>query len=336
MYFIKKNSADGRILIWKTALEMIKVHPIAGHGNNAIAAHYMDYQADYFEKHPDSPYILLGDNVKHLFNEYLEVGVRYGIVGWLLLLSTAWFMLHCYKKAQVYKQGIAFYSLGSISIFACFSYPLTYPFVWIILITDVILLVRGAYPQSFPHSYRKLGSSITGATILILSSVLLYKTATRIEAESQWGKISDISQRGNTEAMRPNFSKLMPILGKEPYFLYNYAAELYVSGYYKEALYIARQCRAYWADYDLELLLGEILRKLKQFQKAEQHFQKASLMCPVRFVPLYRIYELHKEQGDTATMQRLGKQILDKPIKIDSHTIRKIKQNIQKDLSFDI
>ncbi len=63
---------------------MIKDKPIVGHGIGAFEAHYMEYQASYFERHPDSKYTMLADNVKHPFNEFLLVGVQLGVGDGLL------------------------------------------------------------------------------------------------------------------------------------------------------------------------------------------------------------------------------------------------------------
>lgn len=44
-YFIRKDSADGRLLIWQCSWEMIKDAPITGYGVGGFKKHYMDYQA---------------------------------------------------------------------------------------------------------------------------------------------------------------------------------------------------------------------------------------------------------------------------------------------------
>ena len=44
VYLFKKDSADGRLLIWRCALEIVADKPLLGHGPNAVECHYMDYQ----------------------------------------------------------------------------------------------------------------------------------------------------------------------------------------------------------------------------------------------------------------------------------------------------
>lgn len=51
LFYQKKDSANGRLLIWKVTSEMIMDKPVFGHGINTFQAKYMDYQAQYFKKY---------------------------------------------------------------------------------------------------------------------------------------------------------------------------------------------------------------------------------------------------------------------------------------------
>ena len=46
IYFMKKNSADGRLLIWNISKEIIKDHPLYGVGYGRFATFYNDTQAN--------------------------------------------------------------------------------------------------------------------------------------------------------------------------------------------------------------------------------------------------------------------------------------------------
>lgn len=331
-YFFKKGSADGRLLIWQVAWSMIEDSPFLGHGAGGIETHYMDYQAKYFKERPEALHMMLADNVKQVFNEYLALGVRFGIIGWITLMIFIFFLAHCYRRAPSQEGDAAVLSLISIGAFSCFSYPLTYPFVWIVLFMNVSLLISRAYPHCLCLFRKKAAKSILTAFLLACSFLLIYKTGIRIYAELEWGKIYHQSLYGETKEMLPRYQKLMSHLGDTPYFLYNYAVELYIAGYYAASLKIVRQCRKYWADYDLELLYGEILCKLGKSKEAEEHYLLASKMCPVRFVPLYRLYEIYKAQKQMDKAQQKAKQILGKPVKVDSPAIREMKQRVLQDL----
>lgn len=88
LLLVEKDSADGRLLIWRCGLEMVKDAPWTGHGVGSFEAKYMDYQADYFKEYgSQNRYAMLADNVKQPFNEYLGVLINFGIVGLALLLG---------------------------------------------------------------------------------------------------------------------------------------------------------------------------------------------------------------------------------------------------------
>ena len=88
----------------------------------------MDYQTNYFKQHLDSRFVMLADNVKHPFNEYLLIGVQFCIIGWILLIGMITFLLFLLQKAT-YERKIYFYwPYYPLLYFLFFSYPFTYHF----------------------------------------------------------------------------------------------------------------------------------------------------------------------------------------------------------------
>lgn len=330
MYFMKKDSANGRLLMMLCGWEMIKERPISGYGINGITAHYMDYQAKWLAAHPNSSLKVLADNVKHVFNEYLAIGIRYGLIGILAFIGIILFLLHSYRKSPSKEGKCALMSLVCMGILACFSYPFTYPFIWLVLIIDIYIILRQAYP--FPKLHNAKIRYTLSILILITSCTLLTKILLRIDAELKWGKAVHIPLSEKQKENFSNYQVLIPILGNNPYFLYNYAVELFLAKQYEEALNQAKYCRKYWADYHLEILQGDILHHLKRDNEAEGHYRLASQMCPIRFIPLYKLYSIYKENRQTEKAKELGEIILQKPIKVNSITIQTIKKQIKTDL----
>jgi tetratricopeptide (TPR) repeat protein len=125
LYFLKKDSADGRLLIWRCSWEMIKENPVKGlgYGQGGFKAHYMNYQAKYFEAHPDSKQAMLADNVNRPFNEYLLLLVNYGLFGllvFILFLYRLWadydlqmLMADNYKELHQYDEAECYYIKAS-------------------------------------------------------------------------------------------------------------------------------------------------------------------------------------------------------------------------------
>lgn len=113
-------------------------------------------------------------------------------------------------------------------------------------------------------------------------------------------------------------------------FLYNYAAELNVAGLYDESYKIARECNNLWADYDLQMLMADNCLQLQQYDKTESHLKKAAAMCPVKFMPLYRLAELYMETEQTDEAMILAQIIVEKDVKIPSSVISSIKTKMKK------
>ena len=139
-----------------------------------------------------------------------------------------------------------------------------------------------------------------------------------------WRKVATCSLGGMTDEMLPAYHKLYGELGKNPYFLYNYAAELNVSGHYGESLRIGQECDALMADYFVQLLMADNCKQLKRYEQAKRYLGQASYMCPNRFVPLYELYKIYELQNDTVAMCRMAEVILRKPIKVESSEVHRI------------
>ena len=73
---------------------------------------------------------------------------------------------------------------------------------------------------------------------------------------------------------------------------------------------------------------------MKDYDMAEVHYRKSSLMCPCRFVPLYYLYELYKEAGNANGMLSVGRSIMDKPVKVNSMQVMQIRNKVRRELSY--
>ena len=143
--------------------------------------------------------------------------------------------------------------------------------------------------------------------------------------EIKWKAIAQNSLNGKTISMIPEYEKLYPVLRKNPFFLYNYGAELNIAEKYDESTSILLECQKLFNDYDLQLLLADNYQRKGEFKKAIQIFEYASNMIPCRFWPLDQIFEIYKETGQNVKALEVAKEIMRKEIKIPSLNISSIK-----------
>ena len=219
LYYQKKDSANGRLLIWKVSSKMIKDKPILGHGLGGFQAKYMDYQAEYFRTNQGSSFKMLADNVKHPFNEFIKVAVEFGIIGWQSFFIWS---IHFVEDNELENENrdLVLSGLVSFMVFASFSYPLQYVAVWLFLAFYLLALLP---PKEKNKKHPRL--SIGRAIIVVGCALILFHFVKQIQAEIKWKTIAINSLRGNTEKMLPQ-KAIFNNLKANPFFLYNYGAEL--------------------------------------------------------------------------------------------------------------
>jgi len=86
----------------------------------------------------------------------------------------------------------------------------------------------------------------------------------------------------------------------------------------------------FYNDIDLQLLLADNYTQLKQYSKAEKCFLLAYQMIPNRFIPLYRLALLYKEEGKIQEALRIAEIIVKKQVKVESIDIVTIKEEMRK------
>lgn len=134
----KKNSTHGRLLVWKTSVQLIKKQP-AGYGYGLFEKNYNISQSQYFASGKGKQGEKTNaDHVAMAYNDYLEMAVDGGVVGMLFLLMlftlTAIFayrqkdieVLSCVLAVVVMSMLNFFYSSVGVWIaFCCFIAKVT-------------------------------------------------------------------------------------------------------------------------------------------------------------------------------------------------------------------
>lgn len=120
-FFLKKDSAVGRLHIWHMELRAIVEEPLIGYGKGTALGVYGDTQAEYFaeKERPDIIKKVAGCP-EYAFNEYLKIGVEYGIPSMLGVIAVLILVIALLLK---YRSPFA-YGLIAFCVFAFFSYPL--------------------------------------------------------------------------------------------------------------------------------------------------------------------------------------------------------------------
>lgn len=314
LYKWKENSVNGRLLIWKISWEIVKDKPLFGYGYRGFQANYMDYQAQYFKLHPQSKWGQLADNIKHPFNEYIKVTVNYGVIGLLCCLFLLGVFLWKISQIRSSIRVMLLAVFASFLVVSNFSYPLQYAPVWLLLMYFGLIVFSDFIPPVQPSFAMRAGiAGICVLGMIFFFSELLY--------EMRWKTIATKALQGQTLQMLPQYRYLYPFLKHNPFFLYNYGAELNISKQYVESIVILKECKKYVSDYDLQMLFADSYFRAGDTVKAIQHYEYASNMIPCRFLPLYRQFEIHKGAGNIEKAIKVAQEIVKKEIKVESVTV---------------
>ena len=120
-FFLKKDSALGRLHIWHMEIKGILNAPLKGSGIGSFHYAYGETQASYFSSAPRAAWeIRVAGSPEYAFNEYLKMGVEMGAP--LMLLGVGLTLLVCVLLIR--GNNPMGYGALALSVFSGFSYPL--------------------------------------------------------------------------------------------------------------------------------------------------------------------------------------------------------------------
>jgi O-antigen polymerase len=356
LYFYKKGSADGRTLVWKVSLEMIRDHPVTGVGLDRFKVHYMDYQAGYFEKDPDSEEAMVAGDSNYAFNELIQQTAENGIIGLILILAVLAGIfassVHYPDKPGGLNQApdihdpdyrllvIAKAGIISILVFSLFSYPAQILPVKTSLVF-YLAVVTGLAPQkaiSIPKlSGKRTGQVVAFSLRILLTLILLggiaagYRFSKRYtQAYRDWQGAFQVYQMGAWKACLEDYEKAFPVLHDDGDFLTNYGKALSMAGEHFKAIEILQQATGRYPNTVVYTALGDSYKATGETDKAEQAYLHAWYMNPSRFYPKYLLAKLYDESGQKEKAVTTAKELLEKQVKIGSTAIEEIRVEMEE------
>ena len=342
LYGLKKNSADGRILIGMISMDMVKKAPVFGSGISGFRAGYMNHQAAYFQKYPDSPYSIYADDVETPFNEFMKILVEQGIAGLLLFACLLYFLferknskhvipcmtrdnlstglLHSVHNDVNYSSIILF-----ILIFGLFSYPFDkLPFIALFVFS--IAIVSKNQNQVIEFRLRKMNfMRIPLLIALCLITLIIALNACSYSNSCQAWNRALMNFSSDREESLGWMKKLYPELENNPVFLTTYGKALGFGEQFNEAAVILEKAVKRLPLSTSYIELGKSCEAADLPLAAIECWRHAGLMVPSRFAPLYLSMKLHLKNGKYSQAKEYAEKLLEKKIKIDNPEIDRMK-----------
>ncbi len=343
LYTQKKESADGRKIIWQLSAKMIAEKPFFGYGYGVFSKNYNTYQAAFLSENP----AIFQDNkqigtVKMAYNEILQNGVEGGITGAvifvLLMGSLLWFPKYRIKaQPEEYadlKTGHACYAaivafcVMSLVNFSVQAIPVWFLFiVYSAFITTKIPAIRLSKNLTLNKIIDKKLSFATGLLCVTASVYLCYFTFALATTDRQ-NKLNLIqAQKGElNEALGK-----MPALKQNLYFYEsywtNYADLLMKNKSYDLALVKLREAKRFSADPMLFIKSGICYQKINNYSAAMTEFKQAVLLDPSKFRNRHLLLVAYDKLGDATNAVQVAKNIIDLTPKIPSAKVNQYKKS---------
>lgn len=331
IYQLKKNSADGRALIWKTTMKMIPKHPM-GVGLGHFSGTYGEKQAAYFASgnFSDQEELVAG-NPEYAFNEYLQIIAEFGVVPALILFAAFIALIYVgIKRKAIAETG----GLISLLVFASMSYPfnlLPFLIVLVFLMASILTQKQAVRAKGFTEKSIVLPWQavlmLLSAAVIILSATL-YQRYPTYNAYKEWNNLKMIGSADAYPEMKNDYEKLYPYLSDQTLFLFEYAQCLNKAGEYAKSNQVLEQAIKISCDPMLYNIIGKNYQSFKNYQLAEQNFLMASHIVPSRIYPYYLLANLYTESGNTRKAMLMAQMVLEKEPKVQSTAVNEMREKM--------
>lgn len=291
LYGYKKDSADGRLLVWRVSADMVAQHPVVGTGIGTFPERYMFTQADYFEHHRDSRFTGVAEQVSYPFNELVGVTCEQGIVGGLLLMGLIGtvFLRRGNTDGKILLIGII--------VFGLFSYPSAFLSFGLFFGAILAASINDSSSDRRPFSCRT--AMIIAGTVLLAGGVLLYFiSADRSALVNRYALVreaSELTLRGNPNDL-PRLEQL--------------AQRLPIAGFYVE--------------------LGDLYLEAGNTLQAKYYYRTAARMIPSRLRPYDGLFRAYIQNGQIDSATLMARQIVTMPVKVSNTATIRIRQTAKE------
>lgn len=328
-YFMKRDSADGRLLIWKVTSQAIAGNPWGEENGRTFSAIYGDAQERYFTdcEYSKSEAWVAG-TPDFAFNEYLQIAVEYG--GWVsVLLVTALLVLLKIAGSHKHLAGMGG-CLVSLMAFACFSYPLHIPAIVSVWLLTVLVLCG----EELAMIKRKrnavailLPVVVAGLTISV-NMYGMYSARTR--AVCEWMPVRVLYYSKAFKAATEEYGKFYDKMSWYKDFCFEYGRALYKAGSHCEAEEVLLKAMTVSGDPMILNILGRNAQESGEYEKAEKYLLRSTRRLPERVYPHYLLVRLYAEPGyfDRAKLAEEAEYVLNAEPKVNSTAVREMQQEV--------
>ncbi|MDR2424305.1 MAG: O-antigen ligase family protein [Prevotellaceae bacterium] len=329
MYFLKKDSADGRAFIWKIAAKVVVRHPL-GVGVGNFAGAYGNSQAEYFasDKAAEREYLVAG-SPEYGFNEYLQICIEWGILPFLLFAAIL--AMAIYQGFRRRRAVVA--SLAALLVFAASAYPfniLPHLIVLIMLLAICVSDLEKPCNTNISKFGRYLSATSFAASVITVALCLTVYGINSYGAYKEWGRLKSLYYAGLYKEISAGYETHYSRLAGEVVFLFEYAQILNKTGEYAKSNEVISRAIKRSCDPMFYNLAGKNCQALQDYTTAERNFRHAANLIPNRLYPFYLLAKLYSEAGMHDKAREMAKIVLTKEPKVNSPAVNEMRNEMRK------
>lgn len=275
LYDMKKDSADGRLLIWKLSAAMVAERPM-GYGYGLFEKNYNQRQADYFANSESTATERRNaDFVMMAYNDYLEQAVEGGIPGVLFLIAFyAVIILIAIRQRQWEATAV----MSAFAVMSLFNFVYTSVLPWMLVLCYAAFVVSKA--EILPL---RTQSVCFAALFMLLPVIVLSWGVIRTTIAQLHLKEFDEFYRNGFFIGDKRYAAIEDAIGTSEAFWTCRARNSTRAGHYADALEYIGHARQYSSSPTLFIAAYRCLVKTGQEEAAVAQLDTLSHMIPQKF-----------------------------------------------------
>lgn len=333
-YLMKRDSADGRLLIWKITMRAIADNPMGEERGRTFSALYGDAQEEYFMegKFSDAEAWVAG-SPDFAFNEFLQIAAERGI--WVAVAVVVWLLVllgFAGKRKRLTGMGGC---LVSLMVFASFSYPLHIPAIVSVWVLTVMVLM-GEWLVAIRLEKLAKVVLLLAALAGLGASVSIHRVyEERVQAAREWMPLRGLYRAGDYQAAVKAYEKLYSRMNWNDDYCFEYGRALYRLKCYEKAEEELKRALTVSGDPMILNLLGRNAQDKGEFEKAEEFLIRSTHRLPERIYPYYLLVKLYAvpEYYSREKLVRAAEKVLYSEPKVNSTAVREMRQEVRSILN---
>lgn len=286
LYFLKPESALGRIFLWKLDVMACAANPLCGVGWDNVSGAIGSAQEAYFACNPNSIFAGVAGCPDYAFNEFLQIAIAYGVGAFALFIILFVFCFISARKSNEY--GLAG-SVISVIIVCMASYPLQFSEYITALCA---MLVAAIFMARKPGIVIKTGMSVFA--VAVCCCIVAHKIE-RQQVLSKWQAQKYAYQYSLSERNLQELDSLHSQLYWSKNFLFDYGKILRNNKQYAKSNEIMRKGEKISADPMFLNLIGRNYYDLKDYEQAVHYFERSINRLPGRLYPYYLLAKVYAD-----------------------------------------